>query len=119
MFGIKSNRFGLEIDTFLPKWPHYLGFMVKRSNEPDIITLSGDPIERAQQVLDVARHQVRLAQNGSETYQVEDALNEAEEAVDTARAHVADAVEANLEAEQEAGKAAQGRRASLPTHRSE
>jgi len=89
--------------------------MLKRPNEPDVVTLSGDPIERAQQVLDVARHQIRLGQHQTDDSRVEEALGEAEEAVDTARAHVTDAVEVNLEGEEASGAAERKRAAWRPT----
>jgi len=91
--------------------------MMKRLNEPDIVTLSGDQIDRIQQTLDVARHQIRLGQHETDNDQVEDALIEAEEAVDTARARVADAVEAIREDEEEIGKSEQQRQAWRPVYR--
>jgi len=36
-------------------------------NEPDTVILSGDPLDRAQQALDVARHQIRVAQHEATT----------------------------------------------------
>ncbi len=107
----------LGFGSFLTDRPSYLCLMLKRPNQPDVITLTGDPIERAQQVLDAARDQLRMGQQQTDSYRVEEALSEAEEAVDRARAHVTDAVEANLEAEEESGAAERKRAAWRPASR--
>ena len=92
--------------------------MMKRPNEPDTLTLSGNQIDRIQQTLDVARHQIRLGQHETDNAQVEGALLDAEEADDTARARVADAVEAIRQDEEEAGQSEQKRQACRPIYRS-
>jgi hypothetical protein len=97
--------------------PPHLRNMLKRPNGPDTVTLSGDPLERAQQVLDVARHQIRLGQNQTDNYHVEDALNDAEEAVDTARAEVGNAVEAIRDEEEESRAAERKRQKWRPVYR--
>jgi septal ring factor EnvC (AmiA/AmiB activator) len=57
----------------------------------DVVTLRGTQIDRVQQALDVARHQVELGQLEADDYRLEDALVEAEGALARARAAVANA----------------------------
>ena len=54
--------------------------MPLQSTAPDIVTLSGDPIDRARQALEFARHQVRVAQADAD-WRLEGVLVEAEEAI--------------------------------------
>lgn len=80
----------------------------------DAFTLRGSQIERIRQVLDVARHQIRLGQHEDHDYRLENALIEAEDAIANARALIADAVDA-AEAEREAsGEADRERQRWLP-----
>jgi len=85
-----------------------------RRNEPNTVTLSGDPLERALQALEVAREQIRRGQQEADDYRVEAALVDAEDAVDQARANVGNAAEAELEAAEESGVAERNRRAWRP-----
>jgi hypothetical protein len=91
--------------------------MLKLFNDSDVFTLTGDPIDRIQQVLAVARHQVRLGQHASIDYRMEAALVEAEEALANARALVADAIEAAQAEKEETGEADRERQAWLPFYR--
>jgi hypothetical protein len=98
--------------------PSHLRFMpLRRRNEPDTVMLSGDPLDRAQQALDIAREQIRRGQQETADYQAEDALVEAEDAIDTARARTADAAAAEREAAEESGAADRQRLAARPIYR--
>ena len=63
------------------------------------------------------RQQVRRGQKETAEYRVEDALVEAEDAIDTARARTADAAEADREAAEASGAAEGQRRAARPIYR--
>jgi hypothetical protein len=84
---------------------------LRRRNEPDTLMLSGDPLDRAQQALEVARDQILRGREETADYRVEDCLVEAEDAIATARARTADAAEADREAAEESGAADRQRRA--------
>jgi hypothetical protein len=90
---------------------------LRRRNDPDTVMLSGDPLDRAQQALDIARQQVRRGQKVTADYRAEDALVEAEDAIDTARARTADATEAEREAAEASGAADRQRLAARPLYR--
>jgi hypothetical protein len=84
--------------------------MRSQSTVPDAFTLSGDPINRARQALDFARHQVRVAQAAAD-WRLEEALTEAEEAIGEQLARI-DGALADAEAEaEESGAAERQRRA--------
>jgi hypothetical protein len=91
--------------------------MLKLFANSDVFTLTGDPIDRVQQVLDVARHQIRLGQHAPIDYRMEAALAEAEEAIANARALVADAIEAAQADKEASGEAEHERQAWLPLYR--
>jgi hypothetical protein len=82
-----------------------------RRNDPDTVMLSGDPLERARLALDAAREQIRRGQQEADDYRVEGALVDAEDAIDIARARIADAAEAEREAAEESGLAERRRQA--------
>jgi len=69
---------------------------------------------QGRQALDVAREQIRRVQQESDDYRVEAALTDAEDAVDLARARIADAAEAEIEAAEESGAAERSRQAWRP-----
>ncbi len=80
------------------------------TNHPaETITLTGNEIDKTQQILDAARQQVRTAWAETDEVRMEDALTEAEEAVDTARASVAQGLEA-VQDDREASGEAEGER---------
>ena len=82
----------------------------------DTFTVSGDPIDRARQALEFARHQVRVAQADA-NWRLEGALVEAEEAVGEQLARI-DGALADAEADaEEAGETERQRRASYPRYR--
>lgn len=83
---------------------------LRRRNDPDTVMLSGDPLDRARQALDVAREQVRRGQEETADYRVEDCL------VETARARTADAAERGTAAE-DSGAADWRRLAERPIYR--
>jgi hypothetical protein len=89
----------------------------RRRNEPDTVMLSGDPLDRARQALDVARERVRRGHEETADCRVEDCLVEAEDAIETARARTADAAEAELEAAEDSGAADRQRLAERPVYR--
>jgi multidrug efflux pump subunit AcrA (membrane-fusion protein) len=89
----------------------------RRRNDPDTVMLSGDPLDRARQALDVAREQILRGQEEAADYRVEDCLVEAEDAIDTARARTADAAEAEREAAKDSGAADRQRLAERPIYR--
>jgi hypothetical protein len=90
---------------------------LRRRNDPDTVMLFGDPLDRAQQALDIARQQVRRGQEETTDYRVEDALVEAEDAIDMARARITNAAEAEREAAEESGAADRQRLAERPIYR--
>ncbi len=90
---------------------------LRRRNESDTVMLSGDPLDRAQQALEVARDQILRGQEETADYRVEDCLVEAEDAIATARARTAAAAEADREAAEDSGAADRQRRAERPIHR--
>jgi len=77
------------------------------------VMLPGDPLERIQASLDVARDLIRLGLHEADDYRIEDALDKAEAAVVQARASVAGAIEAIRDTRDASGgaTAAQLRRA--------
>jgi hypothetical protein len=87
-----------------------------RTDKPDILTLSGDQIDRIDQVLVAASHQIQVGQSQADDYRVEDALIEAEEAVDSARAKIADAVEAVRDDQEASGEAERERQTWHPAY---
>jgi hypothetical protein len=78
------------------------------------MTLSGGPVDRALQALEIARQQILRGQQEDDDYRIENGLVEAEDAIDAARAHVGNAVEAEHEAAEEPGAAERARRAWRP-----
>ena len=59
--------------------------MLNLFGHSDVFTLTGSHLNRVQQVLQVARRQIALAQNEATDYRMEDALVEAEAAIAEAR----------------------------------
>jgi hypothetical protein len=84
------------------------------ANQPDTITLSGDRIDRVQQGLDVARHQIGLGQHETADSRMEDALVNAEGEVNMARADVADAVDDIHDDREVAGEVERKRQKARP-----
>ena len=50
---------------------------LRRRNDPDAFMLSGNPLDRALQALEVAREQIRRGQQETDDYGVEGALVDA------------------------------------------
>jgi hypothetical protein len=76
---------------------------LKRRNDPETVMLSGDPLNRALQALDVAREQILRGQE--------------EAAIGFSRVRTADAAEAEREAGEESGAADRQRLAERPIYR--
>ena len=90
--------------------------MSKKPDQQDALTLSGDQFDRIDQVLLAASHQIKVGQAGADDYRIEDALIDAEEAVDLARARIADALQAVRQDQEESGEAEKERQSWRPAY---
>jgi hypothetical protein len=78
------------------------------------LTLSGDRLDRIEQALAVAAQQITLGQADVDDYRIEDALLIAQEALDSARTRIANAVEAVREDQEASGEAERQRQKWRP-----
>nr|WP_294526218.1 hypothetical protein [uncultured Rhodopila sp.] len=81
------------------------------------LTIAGDPLDRAQHALDVAREQILRGQEETADYLVEDCLVEAEGAIDIAPVRTADADEVEREAAEKSDAADRQRLAERHIYR--
>jgi hypothetical protein len=84
--------------------------MYSQRTVPDTFALSGDPVNRVRQALEIARHQIRVAWADAD-WRLEDVLIDGEEAIADQLARI-DAALADAEADaEESGEAERQRRA--------
>jgi hypothetical protein len=83
---------------------------------PETITLSGDALIRAVAALELAKRQVRLAQNMTDGWRIEEALSEAEDGLSDHIRGIRRAIEAAEDDEEESGLAERIRRSERPLH---
>ncbi len=91
--------------------------MDKQPLVSDTFFLAGDPLDRLREVLLVARHQARVAQNAGYGRHVEDALVEVEETITDQLAKIINAAEDDCAEADETGEAERERQSWFPRYR--
>jgi hypothetical protein len=86
------------------------------SADLDTFTLAGDPIARATHALEVARHQIRVAQ-GEASARLETVLVDAEDAISEQLGRIENALAAAADDAEESGEVDRQRREWYPRYR--
>lgn len=80
----------------------------------DTFTLADNGLTRALEALQVAKHQVRLAQSATSSWQIEAALTEIEDDLSDCLARIHDALESDIADAEESGEVERERRSWFP-----
>jgi hypothetical protein len=80
----------------------------------DLFTLKGDPLDRAMAALRVARQQVRLANADTQSWRLETALSDIEDALGGHLSRIEGAIEDDADELEASGEASKLRQAELP-----